>query len=169
MASVPPERPPRVPPNTGTPDAPTSPPPGHPRALTVLVWLLLVEAAFMLVLALVLVIKLFTAQRQTQLWVPLAEIGLSLFVVIALVLMARGLQQGRRWARSPAITLQLVGLPFAGRLIQFGGIRILLGVPMGVVLLTALVLLFATSSGAEYAPKRDPDDASEQASGPDSE
>jgi hypothetical protein len=84
--------------------------------------------------------------------------------VVGLVLMARGLRRESRWARSPAITLQLVGLPFAGRLIQFGGIRIALGVPMGLVLLAALVLLFATASSAAYER---PDHSSEQAAGPD--
>jgi hypothetical protein len=139
----------------------------------VLVWLLWVEAAFMFVLATVLTVDLFTRQRQTEVAFPLAEIGLSVFVAVALVLMARGLQQERRWARSPAITLQLLGLPFAGRLIEFGGIRIALGVPMGLVLLTALVLLFATASGAEYARPddgtADADRASEQPPGPDAE
>jgi hypothetical protein len=130
----------------------------------VLVGLLLVEAAFMLVLAGVLAVDLATRQRQTEVAFPLAEVGLCLLVVVGLVLMARGLRRESRWARSPAITLQLVGLPFAGRLIQFGGIRIALGVPMGLVLLAALVLLFATASSAAYER---PDHSSEQAAGPD--
>jgi hypothetical protein len=119
----------------------------------VLVLLLLAEAAFMVILATVLAVDLATRHRQTEIGFPLAEVGLCLLAGAGLVVMARGLRRDSRWARSPAITLQLVGLPLAGRLIEFGGIRIALGVPLGLVLLAALVLLFATSSPAAYEPK----------------
>jgi hypothetical protein len=132
-------------------------PTGPPRGVRILGVLLLVEAAFVLVLAALQVVALFTDRRQTQLWVPLSEIALTLVAAIGLYLMARGLGRGRRWARSPAITLQLVGLPLCGRLIEYGGIRIALGVPLGLVVLATLVLLFATASPDGSEPTADPD------------
>ncbi len=116
------------------------------RLLT-LVRLLLVEAVLMAGLAVILVVALATSRRQTQVGFTLAEIGLCLLVAAGLALMARGLRDGRRWPRSPAITLQLVGLPISGRLFEFGGWW--LGLPMVVILLATLVLLFATASASE--------------------
>ncbi len=128
-----------------------------------LVRLLLLEAVLMGALGVVLVVALATARRQTQVGFTLAEIGLCLLVAAALALMARGVRDGRRWPRSPAITLQLVGLPISGRLFEFGGWW--LGLPMVVILLGTLVLLFATAP--RPGPGESPD--SEQAADPDSQ
>jgi hypothetical protein len=130
--------------------------------LQALVRLLLIEAVLMAALALVLVVALATSRRQSQVGFTFAEIGLCALVAAGLALMARGLRDGRRWPRSPAITLQLVGLPISGRLFEFGGWW--LGLPMVVLLLATLVLLFAT------APRPDAEaPSSEQAADPDAQ
>jgi hypothetical protein len=134
------------------------------RLLT-LVRLLLLEAVLMAGLAVVLVIALATSRRSTEVGFTIAEIGLSLLVAAGLALMARGVWEGKRWPRSPAITLQLVGLPISGRLFEFGGWW--LGVPMVLILLATLVLLFATMPRPPEPGSEQP--GSEQAADPDAE
>jgi hypothetical protein len=56
----------------------------------------------------------------------------------------RGLAMARRWARSPAVLTQLIVLPVAATAIGHGGA--LIGVPLTVCGLVALVGLFAPST-----------------------
>jgi hypothetical protein len=156
---VPPPSPPSKPPSPGAAPDPL------PTPLRVLVGLLELEAALMIALGAVLAVGLATARRQTEVGFTLAEIGLCLLAGVALAFMGRGLLAGRRWPRSPAITLQLVGLPFGGRLIEFGGW--LLALPMLAVLLATLVLLFVTASERPADSERAAD--SEGRAGPDAE
>ena len=56
----------------------------------------------------------------------------------------RGLAMARRWARSPAVLTQLIALPIAVTAIGHGGA--LIGVPLTICGLVALVGLFAPST-----------------------
>ena len=67
------------------------------------------------------------------------EVGAALGVVVGLLLLqvARGLQRRRRWARSPAVVVQLFALPVGYGLAQ-SGVRlaavVVLGLAVGVLL-----------------------------------
>jgi hypothetical protein len=152
--------PPPDPPETGSSPTLAASWQGAETPLRVLVVLLLVEAAALAALGIGFLVALAVAHRQTQAWVALSEAGLCLLVGAMLALMARGLLGGRRWPRSPAITLQLVGLPISGRLVEFGGWG--LALPMIAVLVVSLVLLFGT------APRPGSGSGSEQPTEPDS-
>ena len=56
----------------------------------------------------------------------------------------RGLAMARRWARSPGVLTQLIALPIAVTAIGHGGA--LIGVPLAICGLVALVGLFAPST-----------------------
>lgn len=76
-----------------------------------------------------------------DLWavVAMAAVGAA-----GLGLVVRGLAMARRWARSPAVLTQLIVLPIAGTAIAHRGA--LVGVPLTVCGLVALVGLFAPST-----------------------
>jgi uncharacterized membrane protein (DUF2068 family) len=76
----------------------------------------------------------------------LVSAGLSLLAGIGLLLVARGLWQCRRWARSPALVTNLILLPVGFGLLQGG--RWYAGVPLLVAAATVVVLLFSSSVNA---------------------
>jgi hypothetical protein len=135
--------------------------------LKVLVGLLGFEALALVGIGVAYLVALPIAHRQTQVWVTLAESGLALLFGASLAFMARGVVQGRRWPRSPAITLQLVGLPLSGRVAEFGGWW--LAVPMIAVLVVTLLLLFGTAPrmGAGSGGESGEDPGSERPGEPD--
>lgn len=67
----------------------------------------------------------------------LVSAALFLLSGAGLLLVARGLLDGRGWARSPALTWELVCLPVAWGLLQSG--RWYLGAPVGLLSVLALV------------------------------
>ncbi len=71
----------------------------------------------------------------------LGSAGLFVVVGVGLLLVARGLAAGRRWARAPALTWQIVCLPVALGLAQSG--RWYVGVPVAVSAVLVLRGLFA--------------------------
>jgi hypothetical protein len=71
---------------------------------------------------------------------------LTLTGAVGLLLVARALWRGRRWARAPALVTQLLVLPVAFGLVQ--GDRAYVGVPLIVWALAVLVLLFTPAVGA---------------------
>jgi len=71
----------------------------------------------------------------------LASAGLFVLVAAGLLLVARGLLARRRWARSPALTWQIVLLPVSFGLAQSG--RWYVGVPLAVTAVLAMRGLFA--------------------------
>ncbi len=71
---------------------------------------------------------------------------LALATGAGLLLVARGLSQGRRWSRSPAVLTQIFCLPVGWSLLQ--GDRPGFGLPMIAVAVATLVLLFLPSTGA---------------------
>ena len=73
------------------------------------------------VLALALGVGLLVDRTSTQVGFVWAEIGLAVLGAVGPGPDRAGPADGRRWAQGGlAITLQLIGLPFGGRLAQFG-------------------------------------------------
>jgi hypothetical protein len=70
----------------------------------------------------------------------LALIGLC--AAAALLTLARGLAQRRRWARSPTLVLELICLPVAYTVVQGG--RWYAGVPLGLSAIAVLALMAAS-------------------------
>ena len=60
----------------------------------------------------------------------IASAGLFVLAGVGLLLVARSLLNGRRWARSPALTWQIICLPVAYGLFQSG--RWYIGLPLAV-------------------------------------
>ncbi|MFV0133702.1 hypothetical protein ACLGIH_10765 [Streptomyces sp. HMX87] len=68
--------------------------------------------------------------------------GVTLIVLALLPLLAaRGLLARRGWSRGPAVITQILALPVAYNLLQADSIAIPAGIVLGVVAVTALVLL----------------------------
>jgi hypothetical protein len=68
-------------------------------------------------------------------------LALQMVAAAALVLVARGLRNGRRWSRSPALLTQLFVIPISVGLLQGG--RWYVGVPLLVWGIVVIVLLFS--------------------------
>ena len=109
--------------------------------LRLLIGLVALEALAMLVVTVGYAVALVVDKRSTGAEFVVFEIILAALAAGALVLVARGLRAGRRWASSLGVTLQLLGLPFGVRLWQFG--YWWAAVPALAVLAGALVLLFS--------------------------
>lgn len=73
------------------------------------------------------------------------EAGYFAVVTAGVAVVAVGLLRGRRWSRSPAIVLQLLLLGIAWYLLGPSG-RPEYGVPVGVIVITVLVLLFGSTA-----------------------
>jgi hypothetical protein len=58
---------------------------------------------------------------------------------LAVVALARGVMQERRWARSPIVVLELICLPIAVTVIQ--NHKAFAGIPLGLSALAVLVLM----------------------------
>jgi len=122
---------------------PEHPPPaarpvaGH--ALVVLVALVAAQGLGLVGLAVFFLVELVVA---TPLSVPRALMAalLTLLGGVGLLLVARALGRGRRWARAPALVTQLLVLPVGWGLIQ--GDRWYVGAPLIAWALAVLVLLF---------------------------
>ncbi len=107
-------------------------------------WPLAAAATLALQGIVVLAFAVFYLLEQAHASSTFAVLGsVVLFVVagVGLLVVARGLLEGRRWARSPALTWQIVCLPVAYGLFQ-GGLWYA-GVPLGVSALVILRGLFA--------------------------
>jgi hypothetical protein len=74
----------------------------------------------------------------------LAVVAMAAIGAIGLGLVVRGLARARRWARSPAVLTQLIGLPIGINAIGHGGE--LVGILLTVVTLVGLFGLFAPST-----------------------
>ena len=71
---------------------------------------------------------------------------LALVVAVGIALVARGLAAGRRWARAPAVVVNLLVLPVAFDLVRGG--RWYVGLPLVLGGLVVLALLFAPATDA---------------------
>jgi uncharacterized membrane protein (DUF2068 family) len=103
------------------------------------------QGALLVGIAVFYVVELFVATA-TDTTRALVSAGLTLLAGIGLVLVARGLWQGRRWARSPALVTNLILVPVGIGLLQGG--RWYAGVPLLAAAAAVVVLLFSSSVNA---------------------
>ena len=115
------------------------PPAARPVAGLALVALVAAQGLGVAGLAVFFLVELVVA---TPLSVPRALMAalLTLLGGVGLLLVARGLDRGRRWARAPALVTQLLVVPVGAGLVQGG--RWYVGVPLIGWALAVLVLLF---------------------------
>ncbi|HEX4728745.1 MAG TPA: hypothetical protein VH298_13155 [Jatrophihabitans sp.] len=128
-----------------TEDGPEQPdqPPGTVRVAAALV---AVEAAGLLIVALVLA-GLAIAHTSNRLWAALAIVAFALLGALVLAGCARGLLGLRPSARSPVVLIQLLALPVGYSLgIQAG--RPVAGVPILLLAVAVLVVLFTPTARA---------------------
>jgi len=119
--------------------------PARPRALLVVVAAVGVEAAAMIGVVVLYLVELVLG-RAADARGAVATTVLAVFVGAGLVLAARGLLAGRRWARAPILTWQLVQvLAVALPLLGGGG-----ALPRAVG--AALVVLGVVAGGGLFAP-----------------
>lgn len=99
----------------------------------------------------------------------LATAGFFALLAAGVVVVGVGLLRGRRWARAPAIVVQVLLLPVAYTLLsggQRGALGVLAGLATGAVVIVSLVLLLSRAAKA-WAAALDahwrPDDGGDQA------
>jgi len=112
------------------------------RACAVLVGL---QALGLLGAAVFFVVELFVATPDDRTRALVAAL-LALVAAAGMALVARGLLAGRRWARAPALVVNLLVLPVAFDLVRGG--RWYVGLPLALWALGVLALLFAPSTDA---------------------
>ena len=146
-------------------DAPRPVTPGPVRAAGVLVGL---QGLTGLAFAAALVVRAVTGVEQVA--SVLAESGYFLVISGGVLASAVGLLLGRRWARTPAVVVQLLLLGVSWYV--FGGSgQHLVGVLLALFCVTVLVLLFTRRSRAWAMGVEDPaarDSAGSDSAGPDS-
>jgi hypothetical protein len=119
---------------------PEHPPAGaRPLAATALVALVAGQGVGLVGLAVFFLVELIVATPLSVARALMAAL-LTLLGGAGLLLVARGLSRGRRWARAPALVTQLLAMPVAAGLVQGG--RWYVGVPLIAWALAVLVLLF---------------------------
>ncbi len=119
---------------------PEHPPAGaRPLAHTALVALVAAQGVGLVGLAVFFLVELAVATPGRVARALIAAL-LTLLGGAGLLLVARGLGRGRRWARAPALVTQLLALPVAFGLVQGG--RWYVGAPLVAWALAVLVLLF---------------------------
>jgi len=115
---------------------------GRPRPLLALVGLVAAQGLGLVGLAVFYLVELVVATPSSLTRAVVAAL-LTALGGTGLLLVARGLAGGRRWARAPALVTQLLVLPVAAGLIQ--GDRWYVGAPLIVWALAVLLLLFSPS------------------------
>ncbi|MDQ1618936.1 MAG: hypothetical protein QOE19_1505 [Actinomycetota bacterium] len=130
---------------------PQSPLPRSPLALVA--GLVGLQGVVLVVIAVAFVVELAvaTAADVTR---ALVTALLALVSGVALLLVARGLRQGRRWARAPALVTNLILVPVAIGLFQGG--RWQVGAPLLAAAAAVVVLLFSRPVNA-VLDETDPD------------
>ena len=107
--------------------------------------LVALEALGLLAAAVFFVVEVFVATPDDRTRALVASL-LALVVAVGMALVARGLAAARRWARAPAVVVNLLVLPVAFDLVRGG--RWYVGLPLLLGALVVLVLLFAPSTDA---------------------
>jgi hypothetical protein len=121
-------------------DAPNSPlpPGGGSSAARAAAGVLVLQAVGLAIASVVLAVQGFSPETVDRAGAEiLAVIGLA--AAVAVVLLARGVLQERRWARSPIVVLELICLPIAVTVIQND--KAFAGIPLGLSALAVLVLM----------------------------
>ena len=116
--------------------------------------LVLLQGASLVCIALFYVVELVVATT-TDVTRALVSAGLALLAGLGPLQVGRGLLQGRRWARSPALVTNLILIPVSVGLLQGG--RWLLGVPLLAAAAVVVVLLFSSSVNSTLE-ESDPDE-----------
>lgn len=98
----------------------------------------MLQAVGLLVASVVLAVEGFSPETADRVAAEILAL-IGLVGVGAVVFLARGVAQQRRWARSPVLVLELICLPIALTVIQDG--KAFAGVPLGLSALAVLVLL----------------------------
>lgn len=127
------------------PDTPAPGSPVPPRTLRAAAALVGLQGAGLLALAAFFAVEIALGAG-TDLVGALGVLGAEVAAGALLLLVARGLLRGMRWARSPALLTQLLALPVAHGLTTGG--RWPVGVPLAAWALTVLALLLAPATGA---------------------
>jgi len=132
-----------VPPTT-SPD-PAGAPADLPRPLLAVAGLVALQAIGLVGIGLFLVVEAVVATA-SDVVAALVSALLALLAGAGLLLVARGLFHRGRWARSPALVLNLIGVPVAIGLLQGG--RWYVGIPLLLWSVAVLVLLFSAPVNA---------------------
>ncbi|MCW2541376.1 MAG: hypothetical protein JWN95_3101 [Frankiales bacterium] len=115
-----------------------------PTTLRVAIGLILLEAAALVVAALVLTVLAFVHDT-TELWAAFAIIGFALLAAAVLALCARGLRRLRPSSRTPVLFIQLLALPVTYSL-GFQAGRLAIALPIMAVALVVIGLLMTGSA-----------------------
>jgi hypothetical protein len=126
-------------PNVTDPHAIGDTPDDGPTTLRLAVLILWVEAVALVVLTVIEMFALFTLRAESRGWSVAMVVTLAVAAALAAAL-GRWLAHRRRWARSPAIVLQLMALPVAFFMLTGPGA---VAVKAGGVLLAAVALVGA--------------------------
>ena len=113
--------------------------PNAPTPLRAVALLVLLQALGLAGVAVFYVVELFVADAADRAGAVAAGI-IALICGVGLLLVARGLAGARRWARSPALVIQLLAVPVAVGLLQGG--RWYVGLPLLLWAIAVTVLLF---------------------------
>jgi hypothetical protein len=123
--------------------APAETDPGAARPATLVLCAALAVLEAVAVLAYTIGILVSGAQNPTSVAAPFVEVVIYLLFVLGIVLVARGLWQRRRWARTPFFVVQLFGLVIAYTLLSGDGNDIhVLGWIVGLVSVVGVVAVF---------------------------
>ena len=117
--------------------------------------LVALETLGLLAAALFYLVELVVATT-TDVTRALVTAGLTLLTALGVGFVARGLWRRGRWARSPALVLNLILLPVGYGLLQ--GRVWGVGVPLLVLALGVLVLLFLPATSTDFTDGADPVD-----------
>lgn len=115
------------------------------RSLLACAALLAIEAAALAGIAVFFVVEVVVATPQDRVRALVAAL-LALVTAVGLAFVARALVRGRRWARAPALVVNLLVLPVTVDLVRGG--RWYIGGPLALFALVVLVLLFVPSTDA---------------------
>jgi hypothetical protein len=116
--------------------------------------LVLLQGAALVGIAVFYVVELAVATA-TDVTRALVTAGLALLAGLGVLQVGRGLLQARRWARSPALVMDLILVPVSIGLLQSG--RWPVGVPLLAVAAVVVVLLFSSSVNSTLE-QSDPDE-----------
>jgi len=129
--------------------APAETEPGAARPAGLLLCAAVAALEALAVLAYTIGILVSGAQNPSSIAAPFVEVVIYLLFVLGIVLVARGLWQRRRWARTPFIVVQLFGLVIAYTLLSGDGDGIhVLGVVVGLISVAGIVAVFMPSTSA---------------------
>jgi hypothetical protein len=119
--------------------------------LRVAAWAIALQAAAMAIYAVVLAVVQLSGHGPKDAAEPWGVAAMAVIGAVALGLLARGLAQVRRWARTPSLLTQLIGIAIGvGLSLHGGGV---VGVPLTVVTLAGLVGLLAPATTHQLADR----------------